>query len=243
MLLELLFSTLLVFVKAQDTSLNCPLLGPDFPAPQKLLSSKLVSDAGASFLNSVNSSTTISGSDAISVSLFSLDEDDLIFEYHNSPAALAASPHSVRTVDSNSIYRIGSISKLFTVWTFLIKAGDSYFNQPITKFVPELAAAVGSGGNYSIDFDEIDNVRWEEVTVGAVASYMAGITRDGIQSFLFVCLVDHSDIYKRHLAISRCWGQVLWILDFPAWILMRYLPVVYQQLCHVLEPVRLPERW
>ena len=180
--LKLLFSTLFIpiaFVQAQTTSFNCPLLGPDFPPPQKLSTSKLSSAAGASFLKLVNDSTTISGSDAISVSLFSLDEDAPIFEYHSSPTSLAASPNSVRTINSDSIYRVGSISKLFTVWTLLIEIGDSYLSQPVTKFVPELASATKYGANGSTKYDEIDNVRWEEVTLRALASYMAGIARDG----------------------------------------------------------------
>ena len=217
MWLTVLLSTLLISVnlsKAQTTSLNCPLLGPDFAAPRNLSSSKLVTEAGTSFLRLVNDSTTVSGSDAISVSLFSLDEDGALFEYHNSPANLAASPKSVRTIDTNIIYRVASISKLFTVRTFLIEAGDSYWSQPVTKFVPELAAAIEYGGNGSIEFDEIDNVHWEEVTLGSLASYMAGIARDGIYTPLAHCAATKPKLV--HLETLRLWDQILWKLVFQS---------------------------
>jgi CubicO group peptidase (beta-lactamase class C family) len=61
----------------------------------------------------------------------------------------------VKNVNSHSQYRIGSISKLFTVYTFLIEAGDVKFNDPITKYVPELAASARHEQN------AVDSVDWE----------------------------------------------------------------------------------
>ena len=58
--------------------------------------------------------------------------------------------------------------------------GDSYFSEPVTRYVPELAAiATQSINNNSVGYDEVDNVRWDDVTLRTLASQMAGIARDG----------------------------------------------------------------
>ena len=169
-------------VNTQSTSLNCPILGPDFPTPQHISTSVLLSVAQASFAKLLsNSASTVSNDTAFSISLFSVDEDELLFQYHHSPPVRPAT--GVSAVDADSIYRIGSLTKVFSVWTFLIEVGDGYFGEPITRYVPELAAAVLKSGNNSVEFDEIDDVRWDDVTLGALASHMAGIARDG--SFKF----------------------------------------------------------
>ena len=66
-------------------------------------------------------------------------------------------------VDENSIFRIGSLSKLFTVYTFLIERGMRDWREPITKYVVELANAA----NNTTD--------WRDITIEDLASHMAGI--------------------------------------------------------------------
>lgn len=76
-------------------------------------------------------------------------------------------------MDANTVFRIGSPTKVFSVYAFLIEAGDAYFNDPITKFVPELAAlAANQTGN------ALTKVAWEDITIGELASHMAGISND-----------------------------------------------------------------
>ena len=77
--------------------------------------------------------STLGNNSFFSISLFSVDEDELLFQYHHSPAVVSGNSIGVQTVDADSIYRIGSCSKVFSVWTFLIEAGDSYFNDPIIR--------------------------------------------------------------------------------------------------------------
>jgi CubicO group peptidase (beta-lactamase class C family) len=60
---------------------------------------------------------------------------------------LAEPIEGVATADSNTIYRIASISKLLTVYTYLITAGDSSFNDLITKYVQELAQYAHTAAN------------------------------------------------------------------------------------------------
>jgi len=74
-------------------------------------------------------------------------------------------------VDRNSIYRIGSVTKLISIYTFLISDGDVHFHDPITKFVPELLEATSG----TLNNDPIHRTSWSDVTIGALASHMAGI--------------------------------------------------------------------
>ena len=75
----------------------------------------------------------------------------------------------------DSIYRVGSLSKLITIYLFLIEAGPRYWNYPITEFVPELAAAAEE---CSAEEDPVDCIDWEDITLGALASNLAGVPRD-----------------------------------------------------------------
>lgn len=153
---------------------DCPLFGPEFPAPRNLSKSPAISTA-ITFFNSLLNTTAgaTSNSSAYSASFFSLYDSNPLFQVHYTPPA----PVGVARVDSNSIYRIGSVTKVLTVWTFLIEAGDAYFGDSITKYVPELknTSKLAAGTVY----DDIDNVRWEDVTLGDLAGQTAGIARDG----------------------------------------------------------------
>jgi CubicO group peptidase (beta-lactamase class C family) len=70
-----------------------------------------------------------------------------------------------------------------------MELGDGHWNDPITRYVPELKQAQS---NYSAS-SAIDSVQWEEVTLGELASHMAGITRDGNLPSLLETLVP--DLY------------------------------------------------
>jgi CubicO group peptidase (beta-lactamase class C family) len=108
---------------------------------------------------------------SFAVEVFSANEDDALFQYFNTAPSVANSTTGVTKVDSNSVWRVASITKLFTTLTFMIEAGDGLWNEPVTKYVPEIAAAV-------ISTNGINHTAWAQVTLGALASHMAGIGRD-----------------------------------------------------------------
>jgi CubicO group peptidase (beta-lactamase class C family) len=76
-------------------------------------------------------------------------------------------------VEADTVYRVGSLAKIFTVYTLLVEAGDIRFNSPITDSVPELAALVN---NRSANASK--RVALEDITIGDLASHMAGIASD-----------------------------------------------------------------
>ncbi|KAJ6009942.1 hypothetical protein N7522_004958 [Penicillium canescens] len=102
---------------------------------------------------------------AISIDIFSAATNDSLYRYThvggNSKKSLTAG-----TLNDKTISRTGSVTKLFTVYAILAKAGIEVFSHPVTKYLPEL------GGNSSSD--PLERIRWEDITVGALASQQAG---------------------------------------------------------------------
>lgn len=68
------------------------------------------------------------------------------------------------------------MSKVLTVLTFLAEAGDVYWNQPITRIVPELAKYAGR--STLKNFDNVRETAWDDVTIGALAAQVSGLERD-----------------------------------------------------------------
>lgn len=203
---------------------DAPLSGPAFPAPSHLHGSGPLQAAIQKFeaylhdLTQEVASTSSTEQDlkpagavktlknaAFAVSLFSAREQDVLLyeKYHTPPVDVG-----VEQVDRDSVFRIASISKVVTVWAFLIAAGDGYLSDPITKHVPELAELVSkrrsrtNDDDDSIVYDDIDEVRWEDITLGQLASHGAGIARDRELSFVFF-LLPLMEIIIRKLCTAR----------------------------------------
>ena len=159
--------------RASTASTACPLLGQQYPAPTglsaepkfqavtKQLDAVLNQDLDAEPLNS----------STFSIGFFSTSEDDLVYQYHNTAPAVANSKYGGNTVDADSIYRIGSISKLFTVYLWLIAYGDGHFNDPIGKILPQLLKDSSTSWN-SVTPD------WNSITIGDLMGQMSGLVRD-----------------------------------------------------------------
>ncbi|KAJ8122621.1 hypothetical protein ONZ43_g1230 [Nemania bipapillata] len=132
-----IFGLLALATKVVATSPNpCALAGPGFPSPSRLSNSSLLDEAIMKFGRSLDDAQSgLQANDtAWAVALFSSKENRTLYEHYYTPPIAG-----VPKVDSNSIFRIGSVSKVFSVWSFLIEVGDEHFNDPITKYVPELA--------------------------------------------------------------------------------------------------------
>jgi len=65
-----------------------------------------------------------------SIDIFSTYESTLLFIDHFTAPTVVTARYGVKSVDSDIVFRIGSLTKLFTVYTFLI-----------TKYVPKLLQA------------------------------------------------------------------------------------------------------
>lgn len=174
----LLFSPALSFTP-------CPLLGPAFPPFSLDTNDKTVGVAlkelKLKFDTLVTTNTGVHGdvsaNTTFSIALFSPDtgnaEDEPFFwQYHHTAPTLNQSSVGSHVADKNSIYRIGGLTEVFTVWSLLFTGnGDQIFDDPVTKYLSEL-------GNSTREQDVIGHVKWDDVTVGQLASHMSGIARD-----------------------------------------------------------------
>lgn len=156
---------------------NCPLDGPVFPKPTELSTLPIIKEAIANLTQHFaawNANYTATANFSYSVQVFSAHEQDPLFSFsHTSPKLATINHPGVTAVDENSVFRLGSLTKVFTVYNFLLNAGDEVWNAPITKFIPELAAIA----NYSSS-DPVANTAWNDVTIGSLATQMSGIPRD-----------------------------------------------------------------
>jgi len=103
---------------------------------------------------------------SFSVVLFSTADDSIFFEYHHTAPAAKAKVN----VTMDTVFPVGSLTQLFAVYAWLAKFGDKEWDTPITKFLPELLRPPTTPGKITVP--------WSEVTIGALASHMAGIVRD-----------------------------------------------------------------
>ncbi|GAB1309838.1 D-alanyl-D-alanine- [Madurella fahalii] len=160
---------------------NCPPLGPTFETPRNFASSAAIRDAIANLTETLTardqdtSPAVRADTTSYSIEVFSTSKDyPVVFDWHYTAPSLAASNTSgVSKTDADTVYRLGSLTKIFTVYTWLAQDGDSKWNEPITKYVPELAAAADRAKS-----DPVANVPWDEVTIGSLAGQLSGAIRD-----------------------------------------------------------------
>lgn len=157
------------------------LLGPDFQPPTNVAAEMAIVSATdtvktlleSMFLTGNTPYGNMQANDtALSVNIVSLDSDTPVLDFHHTPHSLNISAGSTSKVDRNSVYRIGSVSKLFTVYALLVNNGRKYWDTPVPDLIPELRHA--NGQNDSI----VEYAQWDDITVGALASQMGGIGRD-----------------------------------------------------------------
>jgi CubicO group peptidase (beta-lactamase class C family) len=162
---------------------SCPLLGPAYPQPQRLTPSliqpctdNLTADvesalAGQNTSYGVFDNVTTS----FSIALWSTTSNASLFEYHFEGTEIRGDGHD--TLNNQTVYRIGSISKVFTVYAYLASIGEAHLDEPITHFVPELAE-IDRERVANATSNDVDNVRWSDLTPRALAAQMGGVPRD-----------------------------------------------------------------
>jgi hypothetical protein len=177
--------SLLFPVAAATTALagpNCPPLGPVYEKPYNFKTSSAIQAAIANLTATFtawdlnNSSSIRSNTTSYSIEVFSTSEENpTIFSWHHTAASLAAATNTsgVKKAGPDAVYRLGSLTKVFTVYTWLVQDGDVKWNEPITKYIPELAAAADRAKE-----DPVANVPWDEVTIGSLAGQLSGAIRD-----------------------------------------------------------------
>ncbi|KAI0887715.1 beta-lactamase/transpeptidase-like protein [Annulohypoxylon maeteangense] len=150
---------------------HCPPLGPVLPAPTNPAAHQSVQLAIHNITDAFHNLTAELNYTGISIAVKSIHEDSPLLELHHTPAVL--NPNGTAVIDSQTVYRLGSISKIFAVLS-LLQQSQVKMDDVITKYVPELLELEGEIDEIS----DITTVRWNEVTLGALASHMSGIGTD-----------------------------------------------------------------
>ena len=162
---------------------NCPLLGPAFPQPRGVdveafrpyadEVTRTIEDTLAGRGNPDWLVTNTSSS--FSVALWTTSSNESLYEHHFEGSEIRGDGHEF--LNNDTLYRIGSISKVFPVYAWLAAIGEAHLDEPITKFVPELAELDHQRGENATSND-VDDIRWSDVTPRSLASQMSGIPRD-----------------------------------------------------------------
>ncbi|KAF2967417.1 hypothetical protein GQX73_g6160 [Xylaria multiplex] len=155
---------------------NCPFPGAAFPKPTNLATSQtfqaVLKNLTAAFQTYDTTESNNPNGTSWSLQVFSASSDEALWEhYHTAKNLLDQS--SDFAVGPDTVYRLGSLTKIFTIMTFIAEAGDTRWNDPVTKYVPELQLLAARAQS-----DPVMNTDWSSVTIGALASHMAGIMRD-----------------------------------------------------------------
>lgn len=148
-------------------ALNCRPEGPVLPRPARLGDAATFRHAAVNLAHTFDSMSS-GGIDvpwpvanlSFSVAVVSADQDDggkPLWEYHH---RAAANVNGTDTVDADSQYLIGSVSKMVTDYILLVSGMD--LDVPVTRYLPRL--------NGSKEMD------WESITLRMLASQVAGVS-------------------------------------------------------------------
>ncbi|KAM3496898.1 hypothetical protein MY10362_009731 [Beauveria mimosiformis] len=153
------------------------LLGPAFAAPTRLAAEPSMRAAAANvtallgelFRTGTSPWGSLHANDtALSVQVLSVDGAQIV-DYHYTPGNLNVSAGSAARVGADTVYRVGSISKLFTAYALLVNQGRRWWDKPVSEILSELEGQWEEPGDGA-------QTRWGEVTVGALASQMGGVS-------------------------------------------------------------------
>lgn len=146
----------------------CPPLGAVLPPPQapsrneavKLATRKLKSTLDAEFSSKLNSS-------GISIAVKSIHEDAPLFSYHFTPPVFSGI--GTKAIDESTIFRVGSLSKLFPALAAL-QINSIHMDDLVLKYIPELKNAVIAGS--------AESTPWEDITIDSLMTHLSGLPTD-----------------------------------------------------------------
>lgn len=153
--------------------LQASLAGPQYPAPTQLSSEPKFKAAVTAINTTLNKNAKIFpyNETTFSLGFFSTHANGLLYEYNHQSTDFAKLSHGTLDVNADSIYALGSISKLLTTYVTLINQSDSFLSKSVAEILPELTE-IGSTSWNPLTPD------WTEITIGDLAAHQAGLARD-----------------------------------------------------------------
>ncbi|KAK4182804.1 beta-lactamase/transpeptidase-like protein [Podospora australis] len=149
---------------------HCPPFGPVLPAPTKPSVDPAVVSAVAAFKQIMGVVTSTYNYSAVAIGLKSAQDDNYLVNYTYTPPN--RDPRGAQEVGLDTVFRIASASKIFPVLA-LLRAGIS-LDDSVTKYLPQLRDL----NKQAREQNSIWAVDWDEITLGALASHVAGIPAD-----------------------------------------------------------------
>ncbi|KAF7543081.1 hypothetical protein G7Z17_g11031 [Cylindrodendrum hubeiense] len=146
---------------------TCPPMGAVFPAPQAPSQNKGVKSAASALKDALDEQMgSLFETSAVSIGVKSIHEDEPLFTYHFTPP----NPGSgAQKIGDNTMYRIASVSKLFTVLAALQNTNID-MNASVLKYLPHL--------NETATGDSILSLDWEDITVASLTGHLSGLGVD-----------------------------------------------------------------
>ena len=221
------------------TTVLADFLGPTYPAPIDLTSDKSLVPANWKNFTSIfdaylkgNQSTasrSLSGVEKItfSVGLFSIhDPAAAKLQYHHTSPEIANATQGTTQVDGDSIYRMASVSKLFTVFAGLLELNNKEWNRPLSEIIPGLVDFVRATAG---EEDAVYRIQWDKITPWALAAQLAGIpelglaANDLLYTYSFLASIglgiDPVTAYGfpplNFSTLGPCWDRKYWDLENP----------------------------
>jgi CubicO group peptidase (beta-lactamase class C family) len=156
---------------------NCPVYGPLFPAPKHMKDSPRLKAVTAELNDMFDQKVKeANASFSFVFQAYSVDEGVIWENKFTDPRLKAqlANSTGVKEADADTVHRVGSITKTFTVMAFLKEVGVGVWFDPITKYIPELRElSAEQKGKPSVY-----HPNWDEITVGSLITFQSGLMRD-----------------------------------------------------------------
>jgi CubicO group peptidase (beta-lactamase class C family) len=105
---------------------------------------------------------------AVSIGVKSLHERKQLLNWHHTPPVYSGI--GTEEVDENTIYRVGSVSKVFAALVALQNA-DIDLDASVLEYIPELRDPSNSTNGVAA-------TPWEDVTVRSLMNHLSGIATD-----------------------------------------------------------------
>lgn len=150
---------------------HCPPTGPVLPPATSPRTDPGFNSAAVTLTANLQKLTSGYNFSAVSLGVMSIHEATPMFEFHHSPQNF--DPSGVSEVNSDTVYRLASMTKLFTVLG-LLRIENVSLDDPITKYLPELRDLHKEASTQ----DAIHVVDWDSITLEALASHQGGIGAD-----------------------------------------------------------------
>lgn len=171
--LVLSLSTAVVVGQGSNAATNCcPLLGPVLPAPRSFNTDrdfqKVTRNAGRA-ANGLVQQLGLNDT-AVSFAARSIHYAKPFLSHQITPQDV--DPKGARNVTEDTILRIGSVSRVFTILAIL-QAGVP-LSDPVTKYLPELLHLKGQSLEASLNI--VTTIDWRRVSIDAPISELAGIS-------------------------------------------------------------------